>query len=501
MRAPPFPKLLWPTNLLMTLALALPLHAQEPIVPRPVQPKAPMPAPRPAVPAQKPAVPGQRPAIPGPKPAPPATPPGEVDWRGLEEGHKTGHHAASPVTALIKNAPYRVEIATTDGAKVSITNAFTLERRRVYEAPAILGLAFSPDGAWLYVVNGAGEVLAVDVDSARTQPLGKVALKAGEVVVDVVGAGSMEAPDATVLLGQGPEPVLGQCGAWTGPRRARLHRDPTVKSPGKPEWKDGWPDDASTPRLAAVSPNTKYRVTIQGGNLLAAGRFGGGDFKLNRTQVPGNVTDLDWMRDSEGLVATWPRRAQGTCRHLLGLRAWRHPGEKSKESGWNEWTLSETVEVVRGDLPRAVQWAPDGMRLMGVDARGVLLIEPAPRFRGPLALVAPASKLWPKLRPGVRALASTAGGALRLTELLMEQGDLDAARKQLALDGAAGGPDVQRLQQRLAKLEEVRLRRAEELHLDLNELRSQKMARPKPAEPQPSPQATLPPQAGTPTSP
>jgi hypothetical protein len=493
-----------PWIVLTAMALSAEVRAQAPIVPRPAQPKPATPAQKPPA-GQKPPAIKEKPGIPGTKVPPPVTPPGEVDWRGLEEGHKSGHHGPSPVTALIKNAPYRVEIATTDGAKVLMTNAFTLERRRVYEAPAIAGMAFSADGAWLYVVTGAGEVLAVDADTARTQPLGKLVFKPGEVVVDVLGAGTLETADLTVLLGQGPEPVLGQCGVWTGQRRARLHRDFAIKTPVKPELKDGWPEEANTPRLAAVSPNTKYRVTIQGGSLLAAGRFGGGDFKLNRTAVPPGVTDLDWMRDSEGLVATWPRRAQGGCKHLVGLRAWRHPGEKSKESGWNEWTLTETVEVVRGDLTRGVQWAPDGMRLLGVDVRGVLLIEPAPRFRGPLALVAPPSRLWPKLRPGVRALASTAGGALRLTELLMEQGDLDAARKQLAMDGTAGGPDVQRLQQRLVKLEEVRLRRAEELHLDLNELRSQKMPRSsKPALPQPEAgdePAVQPPGAPTPVVP
>lgn len=471
--------------LLTSLSLTEVAVAQQPpIVPRPAQPKGPVQPPRPGQP--QPPRPGQPQP---PKPGQPQATPGEVDWRGLEEGgHKSGHRAPSPITALIKNAPYRVEIATTDGNKVLMTNAFTLERRRVYAAPAepggnpgtIAGMAFSADGAWLYVVTDAGEVLAVDADTAKAQTLGRLAWKAGETVVDVIGAGGLESPDLTVLLGQGPAPVLGQCLTWSAPRRARLHRDATAPkgTPVAAQWKDGWPDATPAQRLAAVSPNTKYRISVQNGALLAAGRFGGGDFKLNRTPVPAGVSDLDWMRDSEGLVATWPRRGQGGCKYLLGMRSWRHPRDKSNESGWKEWTLPETVEIQRGDLPRGVQWAPDGMRLQGVDVRGVLLIEPAPRFRGPLALVAPPSKLWPRIRPGVRALASTATGALRFTELLMEQGDLDAARRQLATDGAAGGPEVARLRDRLAKLEEVRLRRAEELHLDVNDLRSEKVAHP-----------------------
>lgn len=491
-------------SFLLVAAASLPALAQQaPILPRPVAPRT-----------QTPAVRQGLPALPGAKPLPPQLKPGEIDWRGLEEGKK-GHLAPSPVTALIKNAPYRVEIATTDGSKVMITNGYTLERRRVLEAPVIAGMAFSGDGVWLYVVTGTGEVLAVDVETAKVSPLAKIVCKPGESVADVRGAGSAELLDVTVLLGQqqgaeaaSPQGVTpgSQCGPWTAQRRVRLHRDVMARAPAMPAWQTGWPEQAPSSHLAATSPNTKYRISLQNGALMASGRFGGGDTRISRSPVPGAVADLDWMRDSEGIVASWPRRAVGACRQLQNLRAWRRPKDiKDKQPGWQEWTLPEGTEVVRGDLPRALTWAPDGMRLVGVDARGVVLIEPAPRFRGPLALVAPPSTLWPLLRPGVRALPGGAGGALRHTELLMEQGDLDAAARQLAVEGRAGGAEVQKLQTRLSKLVDARARRAAELHIDLNDVRSVKTAAPKlpvlqePAPLPPEDDVTDPAAAATPT--
>ena len=214
---------------------------------------------------------------------------------------------------------------------------------------------------------------------------------------------------------------------------------------------------------------------------------------MNRTPLPPETNYVQWQRDSQGVVALWPRKARGTCRHLLGMRAWRNsPG---KESGWAEWTLPERVELVRGDLARAPEWTPDGMRLLGVEPRGVVLVEPAPRHRGPLALVAPPSSVWPRVRPGVRPLPTTVGGQLRLTELLLEQGDIDAADKQLAIAGKSGGAEVDRLRKRLAHLQETRQRRAEELRASVEELRSDK------APPAPLPQPTTPAEPPPPKAP
>lgn len=421
------------TLVLLTLPLAL---LAQPIVPKAAAPGAAL---RPAAPVLK---------------------PGEVDWRGIDTDptHKKGKPAPSPVTALIKNAPYRVEVVSTDGQKVLITNAYTLERRRVFEAPAIAGYAFSPDGAWLYVVTGTGEVVAIAADSARASSLGRLALRPGEVVVEVQGQGSLESQAVTVLLGVGEAPGVGACGNWQSPRRASLHRDATQKALARAEFRDGWPELGGAEHTVSVSPNTKYRITLGGGNLLAAGRFGAGDVQVNRSPVPAGTSSIEWMRDSEGLIATWPRKAQGGCKNRLGLRTYR---DNEGHGGWTEWTLPEGVEVARGDLRQGLQWAPDGMRLIGVDGRGVVLIEPAPRFAGPIARVAPPSKLWPRVRPGVRPLVAGESGTLRHAELLLELGDLDAASKLLGKVKDAP-PELPRLRQRLDRLAEVRERRAQE---------------------------------------
>jgi len=398
------------------------------------------------------------------RPQPAAAKPGEVDWRGIETdpAHRKARPSASPVTALVKNAPYRVEVATTDGQKVMITNGYTLERRRVFEAPAIAGVAFSPDGAWLYVVTGTGEIVALAADSAKASSLGRVALHPGEVVVEVVGQGSAETQAVTVLLGEGPAPLVGSCGTWNHPRRASLQRDAAQRALARAEFRDGWPEPGASEHTAAVSPNTRYRVRINGGNLVAAGRFGAGDVQINRSPVPAGASSLQWMRDSEGVIVASARKPAGACRYRLGLRAYR---DTEGSGGWSEWTLPESVEVTRGDVREGLSWAPDGMRLVGVDSRGVVLVEPAPRHRGQVALIAPPSTWWPRIRPGVRPLApptSAQGSTLRHPELLLEVGDLDAAGKLLAQSREAG-PELQRLKQRLERLVEVRERRAQEL--------------------------------------
>ncbi len=490
----------WGLLTLVTLVGPAPALGQGPIVPKPLQPKATAPAGQPiGTPAG---------GVPG-KAAPPPTKPGEVDWRGLDEdGKRKGKPAASPVTALIENAPYRVEIASSDGQKVLITNAFTLERRRVLQVGSVAGFGFSGDGTWLYVATSQGEVTAVDAETAKTQPLGRAALRAGEVIVDLLGAGDATSQDLTLLIGQGNAPTPGNCSPYTGQRRVRIRRDNSQPGPIKQESHEGWPNEALRQQLTAVSPNTKYKVTAAAGALMATGRFGGGDLRIHRTPVPPALVDLDWMRDSNGLIGTWPRKADHGCPHLLSLRAWRAGIDKGKEPGWHEWNLPETIQVVPGDRQRALSWAADGMRFVAVAPAGVMLVEPAPRFRGVLALVAPPSTVWPKLRPGVRALATVAGGNLRLAELMMEQGDLDAATKQLAVDGRGGGPDVTRLQGRLTKLIALRERRAQEWQVPLDDLRSQKSGKqgvPLPVQPTPTPGVApaIPPtpSAATPTAP
>jgi hypothetical protein len=454
--------------------------AQGPLVPKPVAPR-----PAGAKPVAPPSTVGAGQAS-GQRPPPPQTKPGEVDWRGLEEGKKPGKPAESPVTALVQNAPYRIEIATTDGRKVSLTNAFTLERRRIYEAEGIAGLAFSPDGHWLYVATNRGGVVAVQADSAQVVPVATLQLQPGEAIVELAGAGGVAAIDLTVVLGQGPvQPAV--CPPWQQLRRARLKRDPVGAAVAKPVWADGGLPDNVPSKLAAGAPNTRFTVSVQSGNLQVRGQFGNGDWRMNRTPLPADVSYVQWQRDSQGVVALWPRKTRGGCKRLWGLRAWRNsPG---KEQGWVEWTLPEQVDLIRGDLARPAEWTPDGMRLIGVEPRGVVLIEPAPRHRGPVALVAPPSTVWPRVRPGVRPVPATVSGNLRLLELLLEQGDLDAAAKHLAIVGKAGGAEVDRLRKRLAHLEETRQRRVDELRATLEELRSDK-----------APPVALP-QASSPTQP
>jgi hypothetical protein len=391
---------------------------------------------------------------------------------------------------MVKNSPYRIEIVTASADKVLITNAFTLERRRVFEAPGIAAVAFSPDGTWVYVAQAAGELTAVNADRANTEVMGKLALEPGEVVVELIGLGGAEELAAAVLVGVGPAATPGSCGEWKGHRRVYVHKSAVARGPGRQEAKDGWPDQTSAHRTAAVSPNTKYRLSIVGGGLTAAGRFGSGDQRIHRSPVPVAANDLEWMRDSLGVAISWPRKALAGCGHRVGMRFYRRPTQANAAPGWDEWTLPDNVEVVRGDLPgQSPPWTPDGMRLVGVDPRGVVLIEPAPRFRGQLALIAPASTVWPKVRPGVRPLASSAPGALRLAELLMEQGDLDQASQQLA--GAPAGAETGRLRSRLNALIEVRARRAQELQVDGRELRSDRSGPPQPPAPLTTPTAPV----------
>ena len=502
------PRLRLLTVLVCAGALSSPVAA-DPVLPKPVAPAAPK------LPTQppKPVVPGAKPATPTAQPKP-----GEVDWRGLSDAPKkkpTGSDAGG-VGALIRNAPYRVEVASSDGQKLTLTNAFTLERRRVLDG-AVAGYAFSADGAWLYVVTGAGDLLAIEPDTAGVDKLGKIALGPDQVVVDVTAGGSATQHDVWVWLAKGAAPAVGTCPSWREPTRIHAKRDATVKGPAKLATEAGWPESGKGGHLSSVSPNTKYRAQLGDGGLTATARFGGGEWKLNRSAIPGGVTDLTWMRDSDGLVATFARKVAPGCKQRPGVRVWRDDDRPNPPPGWQEWTSPDGLELARADLKSGLEWAPDGMRLLGVDARGVVVVEPAPRFRGVLAVVAPPSRLWPKFRPGQRALPASAPSPLRHAEILMELGDLDAAWKLLKVAKEAEAPA---LWARWRKLDEVRKRRAEEMRVDIAELRSDKsqhstpkplpatVIEPVPTDPTPTtapaaatPAAAPPPEPVAPTSP
>ena len=454
------------TGWIAAAVLAAPGVLAQPLMPRPLPRAEPSPgAPRPS-----------------PPPRPLAPPdPNEVDWRGLGDAPKKKTPHDDAVAALIRNAPYRVEVATSDGVKVSLSNALTLERRRVFDGPNTAAFGFSPDGAWLYVATASGELFAVDPDSAAQERLGKVPLAAEQSVVEIVGAGGATQQEFTVLLGTRTVPSQGPCPTWRDPQRLHVRHSAGTKAVAMTAAQPGWAEPPEANRTAPTSPNTKYRAAVRGAALVAEARFGGGDFRLSRTALPNHLQDLQWMRDSAGVVATFARKATGTCRQRPGLRVWRDD-PKPGAVGWQEWTLPDAIEVARPDLRTGLQWASDGMRLLGVEARGVVLIEPAPRFRGTVALIAPPSTIWPKFRPGVRPLTASAPPALRHAEILLEQGDLDAAARKLRL---VKETEARALTQRLKKLEEVRQRRAEEWNLDLAELRSDKTQHGPPRPPQP----------------
>ncbi len=450
-------------SLVFSSACAASLALAQPIVPKPV---APPPAGQPngAV-----------------RPMPPHDP-NEIDWRGLGEGPKKkpgGHDTV--VADLIRNAPYRVEVATSDGVKLSLTNALTLERRRVFDGPTVAGYGFAPDGAWLYVVTNDGELFAVEPDSAAVEKIGKLPLAPEQVVVELVGGGAATQHEFTLWLAKGPAPVTGTCPGWRELTRVHVRHTPGARGAAIAPPQAGWAEPPEASRTNPTSPNTKYRAQIDGGALAAVARFGGGQFKLNRTALPNNITDLQWMRDSDGVVATFVRKPVAGCRQRPGVRVWRDDNRPGAV-GWQEWTAPENLDIARPDVHGGLQWAPDGMRLLGVEPRGVVLVEPSPRFRGPVALIAPPSKLWPKFRPGVRSLPASAAPAYRHAELLLEQGDLDGAAKLLR---GVKEADAKALLTRLKKLEDVRLRRSEELQLDLADLRSDKSQKSPPKPPPP----------------
>lgn len=416
--------------------------------------------------------------------------PDAVDWRGLHRMDETGTSInkepppPSPVTALVQNAPYRIHVASTDGQKVTITDAFTLERRRVFSAGAILGYDFSNDGHFLYVVHDAGLVSSVEVQTAQARRLGRARLKAAESVVEVIGHGNAELEFVTVVVGRGPPfRVGGPCKSVPVVRRVRIRRE----GDGKPRVvvEQGPHDLKPTRRRKATSPNTHFTVELSGRQLISRSRMGSHESRLNGKPLLEGALALQWMRDSRGVLILAPRPPRQGCDQLLGLQSLRQPPAQRaswrRQHDWELWTLPADVQVVRGDLPHQnPALAPDGMRLIGHDARGVVLVEPAPRFRGHVALIAPPSTLWPAVRPGVRSLVAGAG-ELRMAEIHMEQGDIDAARALISEEkvksASARSKEVDqaivRIEARLARLEAVRARRATELGLPPAQLRSE----------------------------
>lgn len=391
--------------------------------------------------------------------------------RAQSAAKPTAEGRAQLAARLMQSAPYRVEVASSDGTKLLITNGLTLERRRLLEKKGLAALAFSPDGAWVYAVTSTGEAWAVDPDGGKTLLVGTAPVAAGEFVVDAVGLGPVDQLALQIVIAKGIPNAKG-CPNWTAPRRVLLRKSLEAGAQTRLEARPGWPEDRRSQRLAAISPNTRVKAAVIGPILQGEGRFGAASGQISRTALPAGTYAVEWMRDSAGVAVYYPKVASKNCKFRLGLRTFR--SEDSK--GWSEWTLPDPVELVRGDQAwQDASVAPDGMRWLGTDPRGVVLIEPLPRFRGKIALVAPASVTVPKLRPGVRALPSMVGGNLRLAELLLETGDLDAATAELAQqEGKAAPAELATLRKRLTKLEEVRDRRAAELGVSLDDLRSAK---------------------------
>ena len=416
-------------------------------------------------------------------------PEGEIDWRGLYRMDENGHTIKrdppppNPIRELAQSAPYRVHVASSDGKKLTITDAYTLERWRLLEDEAIAGYAFSNDGHYLYAVHGANVLSSVVVETGKASAMSRLELKEGEVVIEVIGHGNRGHRFVTVVVGQGPPPRVGQpCGSWRGLRRLRVRQ------------RSSWPkatvivekgphDLRRKRRKKGTSPNTRYEVLL-GSQLMLNNKIGGGSVgKVNRKPLPPRALGFEWMRDSRGVVVKAAAPSLNGCRHRLTLRSFRQPATQRKawyrQRNWEAWQLPADVELVPGSMDHQdVEWTPDGMRVIGVQGGRAVLIEPLPRHRGHVSVITPPIALWPVVRPGVRSLA-TGTGVLRHAEILAEQGDLDSARRQLAaaLQKDAGKPspeEVARLRKRLARLDSIRQRRAAELGESDASLRGQR---------------------------
>ncbi len=433
----------------------------------------------------------------------------EVDWRGLERMDESGKTIrrdkpeASPVEQLVASAPYRLQVATSDATSIRITDAYTLERSRIYAGAPVHGYAFSGDGAWLYAVvgdagKGSVDVLAIEVQTAQQRRLGKLALGKGEAVAHVDGGGDAAELRVIVTTGQRKGKAAGtECAGWSGLQRRRFRQ--RGAAPPKDEAVPGPFKLSDGLRRKGVSPNTRMRVEL-GAGLVAHGRFGSTEqIRLDRDPVPRGAIGFAWMRDSKGLFVGLRRKAQGACHEPLGGRFYRQPEGRGR--GWDAWDVPDDVRLVRGDLPGAgPDWAPDGMRMVGVQGGRVVLVEAVPRFRGKVAVIAPSSAHWPVIRPGVRSLAVGAG-TLRHAEILLEQGDLEGAAERLERDGPSGpAAERKRLGERLEKLRAIRARRATELGVQPCSLGSRpcgEPASPPPANP-PTESPPPPPAAATP---
>ncbi len=436
------------------------------------------------------ATPGARPPAPAPASTGAAA---QSDWRGLHRLDARGNRVqarrptASDFERLVGNAPYRVQVATSDGQAIRIVDAFTLERSRLFEGAPVHGFCFNGDGTLLYAVVGEAprlRVIAIDVQTAKAREVGALLLDAGEAVAHVeAGAGGKEL-GAAVTVGRASE--SGGCLAFEQLRRFRVRalapgaagREATAEALAGP------PTLAGPLRKAAIAPNTRWRAELKDG-LHLQGRFGDAtQARIDREPVPRGAVGLAWMRDSRGILVAGRRKGCGPA-EVVAYRA------ASDGSGWSAQRVPSDVELgVPGLDPLALRLAPDGMRLVGTQGGKVVLVEPAPRFRGLIAIISEEGALPPQIRPGVRSLASGAGG-LRFSELLLEQGDLDAAAAQLELDGtSAPAGEYQRLMARLAKLRALRDKRAQELGLPVCALSSSGCAAnrsPQPSAPEPTP--------------
>lgn len=367
-------------------------------------------------------------------------------------------------SALFQQTPSRVEVATSNDSQVLMTNAFTLERRNVQTLANVSALGFSASGDALYALTSSGDWHAIDPDKASSQLLGKVPLQDGELVIDTVPVPQPTGQHAIGLVVAKTAPPTNAC--QSAVRLLEVRRSGSGPVAAQPLTPKPRPE-----RLVAGAPNTRHTAAAQAGSLQLTGHFGAGSGKANSAALPAGLFRITWQRDSQGLVGLYRRGPQGGCKDRLGARIWRRG-----EGGWQEWTLPDDHELVRGDVPQQEpQLAADGQRMVAFAAAGVFLVEPAARFRGHLGQIAPASAVAPKIRPGTRPLATRYQGYARVVEQLLETGDLDAAEAQLAFV-PAGDKQKAALQARLAKLQEVRLRRAKEWSLPLRALRSDQSA-------------------------
>ncbi len=456
------------------------------------------------------AAPGARPAVP---PAPAATGANEAsDWRGLHRLDARGNRVqarratVNDFERLVANAPYRVQVATSDGRAIRIVDGYTLERSRLFDGAAVHGFGFNGDGTLLYAVVGEGpklRVIAIDVQSAKSREVGALVLGDDETVAHVEGGAGGKELGATVTVGLSTK--ADGCQRFEQLRRLRV-RAGVGGAPGRDaaEALAGPPTLAGPLRKAAIAPNTKWRAELKDG-LQLQGRFGNAtQARIDREPVPRTAVGLAWMRDSRGILVAG-RRPGCDPAEVVAYRA------AADGNGWSAQRVPADVELgVPGIDPLALRLAPDGMRLVGTQAGRVVLVEPAPRFRGLIAVISEEGAVPPQIRPGVRTLATGAGG-LRFAELLLEQGDLEAAAAQLEQDGpGAPAAELQRLSARLAKLRSVRDKRAQELGLPgcaLSSVGCGAMPSPPPAAPEaapapasrppaPAPDAILPPPPG-----